>query len=151
MSGRRGAYECHARCGDHAALAHGEAGNDGEGEHGDDDLLRQDVVEVGREGLAQIALEHRRDVHDCVGDDELQEPAERAAHCGSEEDGAGRGDVGVAAFFCEVEGRVIAAHCPCGHVSGFVRRAKPWEADRLQMTDTNDMRTETPGAKSVPS
>jgi hypothetical protein len=52
-------------------LAHSEASDDGQREHGEDDPLREDVVEESGEGLAQIAFEHGCDVDDGVGHDEL--------------------------------------------------------------------------------
>ena len=104
--------ERHARSGNHAALAHGEAGDDGEGEDGEDDFVRQDLDQVGGEGLAKVAVECLGDVDDGIGYDELEEPAEGAADGAGEEDGARAGDVGVAAFFCQVEGAVVTGHGP---------------------------------------
>jgi hypothetical protein len=48
-------------------LPHSEAGYDGERKHGEDDSLREDVVEESGKGLAQIAFEHGCDVDDGVG------------------------------------------------------------------------------------
>lgn len=45
--------------------------------------------------MAQIAVEDRVNVDDYVCGDELEEPAKDASDAGGEDDGAGRGDVGV--------------------------------------------------------
>jgi len=71
-----GVGEGDAGGGDHAALAHGEAGDDGEGEDGESDVLREDLDSVCCEGLAQVGLNAAGDVDDGVGCDEGEEPAE---------------------------------------------------------------------------
>jgi len=47
-----GVCEGNAGCGDHAALTHGEAGDDGESEDGEGDGLRENLDSIGGEGLA---------------------------------------------------------------------------------------------------
>jgi hypothetical protein len=56
----------HTRCSYHATLAHSEASNDGEREHGKHNSLWEDVIEESGEWLAQIALQHGCDVDDSV-------------------------------------------------------------------------------------
>ena len=98
--------------GDHAALAHTEGAHDGQGEDGEGGVLRHDLQEIGGPGLAEVGVDDTVDVDDRVGDDELEEPAKEAAEAGGHDDGAGRGDIGVAALFGQVEGGVIAGHGP---------------------------------------
>ena len=71
-----GVCEGNAGCGDHAALTHGEAGDDGESEDGEGDGLRENLDSIGGEGLAQIGGDAAVDVDDGVGCDEGKEPAE---------------------------------------------------------------------------
>ena len=71
-----GVREGDAGGGDHAALAHGEAGDDGEGEDGEGDVLRENLDGVCCEGLAQVGLNAAGDVDDGVSCDEGEEPAE---------------------------------------------------------------------------
>lgn len=85
--------EGNARGGDHAALAHGEAGDDGEGEDGEGGVLGQALDQVAGEGLADGGGEGGGDVYDCVGYYELEEPADCATDGAGEDDGAGGGDV----------------------------------------------------------
>lgn len=145
-------HVCHSRSCDHAALAHCEARDDREGEHGEDDAGRQDVIEVSGEGLTEVALQYGRDVNNCVSHNELKEPAKHSSHRRSEEDCARRGDVGVATLLRQMKGRVVAAHRPYAKTVSFISSiVNALGHFHLQMTDTNDISTETPGAKSVPS
>jgi len=70
--------------------------------------LRHHLQEVGRPGLAEVGGEDGGDVDHGVGGDELEDPAEDAAEGRGHYDGARGGDVGVGAFFGEVEGGVVA-------------------------------------------
>jgi hypothetical protein len=60
-------------------LAHEKAGDDCEGEDGEDGSLGQDLDQVCGEWLAQVGFQSVGDGDDGVGDDELEEPAESAA------------------------------------------------------------------------
>lgn len=82
----------------HAALAHAKAADDGDAEDGEGRLLRHDLKEVGSPWLAERGVNDGADVNDSIRGDELQEPAEKPAETGGHNNGAWRGDVGVAAF-----------------------------------------------------
>lgn len=74
-------HESDSRRGYHAPLTHCEASDDGEGQYGEDDWSRQDVVEVSGERLAEVAFKHGCDVDDRIRHDELKEPAEQTSGC----------------------------------------------------------------------
>jgi len=71
-----GVGEGHPGGGDHAALAHREASDDGKGEDGESDILRQNLQGVCGEGLPQVRGDAAVDVDNGVGRDEGEEPAE---------------------------------------------------------------------------
>lgn len=96
----------------HAALAHAEAADDGQTEDGERRLFRHDLQEVGGPGLAEVGVDNAGNVDDGVGGDELEEPAEETAEARGHDNGAGGSYGGVAAFFREMEGRVVARHGP---------------------------------------
>jgi len=58
-------------CGDHAALAHGEATDDGESEDSESGLLGHHLHEVGGPRLSEVRTHDRWDVDDGVCDDQL--------------------------------------------------------------------------------
>ena len=96
----------------HAALAHGKGANDGDGEDGEGCVARHDLKEVGGPWLAEVGLKDLINVDDGVGCDELEEPTEEAADAGGQDDGTGRGDGCIGAFFGQVEGCVVPGHGP---------------------------------------
>ncbi|CAL3973015.1 unnamed protein product [Diplocarpon coronariae] len=104
--------ECHSRGGYHAALAHEEAADNGDGQHSQRGVLRHHLDEVGCPWLAQVTVHHGRDVNHGVGDDELQRPSCDTPDAGGHDDCPGRGDIGVAAFFREMERSIVARHGP---------------------------------------
>ena len=93
-----GVRVCDPTSSHHAALTHAKATDDGDAEDGESGLLRHDLKEVGSPWLAERGVDDGGDVNDSVRGDELQEPPEKPAETRGHNDGAWRGDVGVAAF-----------------------------------------------------
>ncbi|KAI2081184.1 hypothetical protein LOZ36_006280 [Ophidiomyces ophidiicola] len=101
-----------SRRGDHAAVAHREAADDGQRENGHGEFPGHHLEEERRPGLRQVRLHHLPDVLDRVCYRHLQKPARNAAKRRREHDGSGRRNVGVGAFFCEMEGGIVSGHGP---------------------------------------
>lgn len=104
--------ESHTRCSNHAALTHEEAADDCEHEDGDSDFLGKTLKEVCGPGLAQVAVNSASDIDDGVGCHQVECEAADAAEGRGHDDSARSRDVGVGAFFGQVEGCVIAGHSP---------------------------------------
>ena len=77
-----GIGKCHSTGRDHATLAHAEGANDGQSEDGKRGLLRHYLKEICSPWLAEIGVYDAGNVNDCVRDNQLEEPAKRAADPG---------------------------------------------------------------------
>lgn len=67
---------------------------------------------ISSKGLAEVGFEAARDIDYGVSNDKLEEPAKDATDSRGHEDGPRSGNVGIAAFLCKMERRVVARHCP---------------------------------------
>jgi len=76
----------HARCGDHAALAHGETTDDGESQDGEGDLLGHDLDQISGPRLAKVRVDDRGNIDDGICYDELESPSCQTAKAGCHHD-----------------------------------------------------------------
>ena len=117
----------HATRSNHAALTHAEATNDGKAEDGEGGLLGHDLKKVCGPGLAEIRVQDSCDIDHGICSDKLKEPAKEPAKARGHDDGARGGDVGITAFFRQMEWSVVARHGPDDGNKGHEDGDAGWE------------------------
>ena len=70
--------------------------------------MGHNLQEVGRPRLTEIRLQDKVNINDSISDNDLEEPAKKTTNTASQNDGPWRCDIGVGAFFTEMERSVIA-------------------------------------------